>query len=85
MRDDLKDLPLPKAAKAYARRSGLKSMMRQPKEFQKVNAMLMNPGKPDKFKNYEIGRTTDGKRLGSQKQAIKETSPEEIVTALLDG
>lgn len=83
MRDDIDKLPLPKAAKAYARRSGLKSMMRQPKDFQKVNAMLLNPGKPDKFKEYEVGRSTDGKRLGSMKHAIKEA--EEIVNALLDG
>jgi hypothetical protein len=83
MRDDIDKLPLPKAAKAYARRSGLKSMMRQPKDFQKVNAMLLNPGKPDKFKEYECGRTTTGGRLSSQKHAIKEA--EEIVNTLLDG
>jgi hypothetical protein len=72
MRDDINKLPIPKAAKAYARRSGLKSMMRQPKDFTKVNAMLTNPGKPNKVKNYEIGQTTDGKPLSKQKNAIKE-------------
>lgn len=80
MRDDINKLPLPKAAKAYARRTGLKSMMNQPKQFQKVNAMLMNPGKPDKMKNYDNGETTTGKR-GAPEKAIKEAA--EIVDALL--
>ena len=66
-RDDISTLPIPASAKAYARRTGLAAMKRQPKEFQKVNAELLNPGKPDKVKNYEVGRTTDGKRLGAQK------------------
>lgn len=62
-RDDIDKLPLPDAAKRYARRKGLKSMEQQPKPFQKVNAMLLNPGKPDHFKNYTTGETTMGKSL----------------------
>lgn len=54
--DDLANLPLPAAAKAYARRGGLKSMINQPKAFQKVNAMLTNPGKVNKFQNYTAAK-----------------------------
>lgn len=67
MRDDINKLPIPKAAKAYARRTGLKSMMDQPKQFQKVNAMILNPGKPDKMRNYDVGVTTDGKKPAPKK------------------
>lgn len=63
MRDDIDQLPLPAEAKAYARRTGLKSMQRQPKDFQRVNAMLTNPGLPDQFANRDVGETTDGKKL----------------------
>lgn len=55
VRDDLDSLPLPPEAKAYARRKGLASMMRQPADFCRVNAMLSNPGRPDLFKNYDEG------------------------------
>jgi hypothetical protein len=72
MRDDIDKLPLPKEAKAYARRTGLKSMMRQPKDFAKVNAMLLNPGKPNVVKNYDNGESTDGKK-GAPKKAFKES------------
>lgn len=82
MRDDIDNLAIPKAAKAYARRTGLKSMMDQPKQFQKVNAMIMNPGKPDKMKNYEVGVTTDGKKPAPQK-AFNEAH--ELVEKLLEG
>ena len=55
-RDDVSSLPLPATAKRYARRCGLKAMMRQPEEFQAVNAMITNPTKPDrKFHNYDYG------------------------------
>lgn len=59
-RDDIGKLPLPTAAKRYARRKGLAAMKRQPAEFKRVNAMLMNPGKPDKWKNYDVGSSTAG-------------------------
>lgn len=84
MRDDIDKLPLPKEAKAYARRTGLKSMMDQPKQFQRVNAMLLNPGKPNKMRNYDVGATTSGKK-GAPEKAMKEsTSPLEIVDRLLE-
>jgi hypothetical protein len=53
MRDDVWKLPLPAMAKRYARRKGLKSMMRQPKDFLKVNAMIINKGKDEGFKNRD--------------------------------
>lgn len=58
-------------------------MQRQPKEFQHVNAMLTNPGKPNVVKNYTIGQTTDGKPVDSMKHAIKEAAAA-IVKELLD-
>jgi hypothetical protein len=53
VRDDIGTLPLSAKAKAYARRKGLKSMMRQPDDFVAVNAEITNPGKPNVFKNYD--------------------------------
>jgi hypothetical protein len=81
MRDDINKLPLSKDAKAYARRSGLKSMMNQPKAFTKVNAQITNPGKPNKVKNYDVGEQTNGTK-GAPKKAFKE-SASEIVARLL--
>jgi hypothetical protein len=84
MRDDIDKLPLSKEAKAYARRTGLKSMMRQPKDFAVVNAQITNPGKPNVVKNYDVGEQTDGKK-GAPKKAFKESeSAEEIVNRLLE-
>lgn len=84
MRDDIGKLPIPAEAKAYARRTGLKSMMNQPKQFQRVNAMLMNPGKKDHFQNYEVGATTSGKK-GAPEKAIKDSlTADEVVDALLE-
>lgn len=61
MRDDINKLPLPREAKAYARRKGLKSMMQQPAQFLRVNAALTNPGKPNIFKNYDVGKVQNVK------------------------
>jgi hypothetical protein len=73
MRDDINELPLSKEAKAYARRSGLRSIMGQPKQFMRVNAQITNPGKPNKVKNYEVGEQTDG-RKGAPAHAFKESA-----------
>lgn len=71
-RDDIGTLNIPSVAKSYARRSGLASMKKQPKEFQAMNAIISNPGKKNKFRNYAAGETTDGKSLAkSQPNAIK--------------
>lgn len=69
-RDDIGSLPLPAAAKRYARRKGLAAMQRQPAEFKRVNAMLMNPGKPDKWKNFDVGASTSG-ATGKVQHAMK--------------
>lgn len=74
-RDDIGKLPLPAAAKAYARRKGLKSMMRQPKDFTHVNAMLLNPGKPNVWKNYDA--------VGSVKHSMKGTRVSETVQQII--
>ncbi len=57
MRDDLKKLPLPKVAKAYARRKGLNAMKRQPQDFINVQAALTNQqSKKHGFKNDDQGQ-----------------------------
>lgn len=81
-RDDIEKLPLPAAAKAYARRSGLKSMMRQPKDFAAVNAALTNPGKVNKVKNYTAGQSTAGQSVDTMQHAIKDSAAQ-VVRALL--
>lgn len=73
--DDLRKLPLPAAAKRYARRRGLKAMMRQPRQFQRVNALLTNPGKPDKFKVYTATPTVP--------HAIKDSTARKLVDQLI--
>jgi hypothetical protein len=64
-RDDLQKLPIPALAKKYARRHGLKAISspQNPRLFQRVNAKLVNPGKPDKFKNYDAGEYTMAESL----------------------
>jgi len=53
-RDDLKKLPLPPVAKAYARRKGLASMKRQPQDFINVMAAITNQKHLQKgFKNTD--------------------------------
>lgn len=77
-RDDIAKLPIPKIAKAYARRTGLKSMMRQPKDFAAVNAKLMNPTwKRNKFKLHSVGQT-----LGNPRGGMKEAARRVIATLL---
>lgn len=52
MRDDLNKLPLPPEAKAYARRSGMKALKRQPQQFINMVASLTNQkNKKHGFKN----------------------------------
>ena len=62
-RDDINILPIPAKSKAYNRRTGLKAMKRQPKQFQAANAEITNPGKKDHFQNYTTGEMTGGKKL----------------------
>lgn len=61
-RDDIGKLPIPAAAKKYARRTFANSWKRQPEQFQKVNAEILNPGKKNHFQNYDAADTTAGKR-----------------------
>lgn len=76
MRDDINRLGLPRLAQAYARRKGMAAIKRQPFEFMRVNALLMNPGKPNKFKNYD-----DGEKV---RHAFKEAAVQ-VVRRLIDG
>lgn len=57
-RDDLRKLALPPAAKAYARRKGLNAMKRQPGQWARVNAMIMNPGIANRWRNRQVGQNT---------------------------
>jgi len=59
-RDDLGSLPIPPSAKRYARRKGLKSMQRQPKDYVQMVADVT--GQPVKgFKNTSAAETTAGR------------------------
>ncbi len=63
--DDLKNLPLPPEAKAYARRKGLASMKRQPQDFINVMAAITNQKRLKReFKSTDAG--------GKVPHAIKE-------------
>lgn len=74
-RDDINKVPIPPAAKAYARRHGLQSMERQPKDFRRVNAMLMNPGKPDKFVNNDASEKSMGEAKAEISSAGDDNDP----------
>ncbi len=65
MRDDLNKLPLPPEAKAYARRSGLAAMKKQPQSFINMVAAVSNQrSKKHGFKNTD--------EVGTVPKAIKE-------------
>jgi hypothetical protein len=65
VRDDLKSLPLPPEAKAYARRSGLAAMKKQPQSFINMAAAVSNQrSKKHGFKNTD--------EVGTVSKAIKE-------------
>lgn len=86
MRDDIHTLPISREAKAYARRKGLKAMMRQPKDFLKVNAQLTNPGKPDRFQNYDDGENAQGGKVGDRNLLNrKHETAQAVVDALIYG
>ncbi len=74
-RDDISKVPIPLAAKAYARRHGLRSMERQPKDFRRVNAMLTNPGKPDKFVNSDASEKSMGEAKAEISTAGDDNDP----------
>lgn len=77
-RDDINSLPLPAAAKAYARRKGLKSMLRQPKDFAHVNHLIMNPTwKKNRFQQHAVGTKMGGS--GGMKESVRR-----FVARLLD-
>lgn len=75
MRDDIEHLPLSQAAKAYARRRGLKSMKAQPWPWLKVMGELTNPpgsGRPVKgFKSTDaagpVPRAFESRKFRAQK------------------
>lgn len=69
-RDDIGKLPITPQAKKYARRSGLASMKRQPKDYQ--NMVAAELGQHYKgFPNKDASKSTSG---GSIKNAIKENT-----------
>ena len=60
MRDDIGKLPIPASAKAYARRKGLLSMLRQPRDYIQMVADVT--GQPVKgFRNKDASETTSGR------------------------
>lgn len=76
MRDDLNKLPLPPEAKAYARRSGLSAMKKQPQSFINMSAAVSNQrDKKHGFKNTD--------EVGKVPHAIKEAA-RQIVALILE-
>lgn len=67
-------------------------MMRQPDDFIKVNAMLTNPGKPNKFKNYDaVGKVPHAMKGGKSKkakgpkyEAMVKSTADQLVEKLLE-
>jgi len=99
MRDDINKLNIPSLAKSYARDTA-KSIMRTTggkaehvAKFQKVNAMLLNPGKKNYYQNYDAGETTGGGRAtaggfkrpgGTPFKSRSESLAEQLVQRLID-
>jgi hypothetical protein len=76
-RDDVKKLPLPPEAKAYARRKGLASMKRQPQDFINMVASVTNQKHLKAgFKNTDSG--------GKVPHAFKESAAQ-VVTLMVEG
>jgi hypothetical protein len=76
VRDDLKSLPLPPEAKAYARRTGLSAMKKQPQSF--INMVAAITGQKNKKHGF---KNTD--EVGTVPKAVNE-SARALVTLLTE-
>jgi Protein of unknwon function (DUF3008) len=87
-RDDIKKLPISPEGKAYARRGGLASMKRQPKDYINMVAAETNQkAKEHGFKNYDGQEFTGGRAVGSTPVLAKkkhESKAERVVARMLD-
>lgn len=88
-RDDIGKLPFSKQGKAYARRGGLASMKRQPKDYIKSVAADTNQlSKMGSFKNYDAAEKPSGGSVGTSAGLTKkknESLAQEVVDTMLNG
>lgn len=88
-RDDINKLPMSREAKSYARRGGLASMKRQPKDYIKMVAADTNQkGKMSGFKNSDAEEMSTGEPMGSKNIVTKkknESMAQQVVDSMLNG
>lgn len=86
-RDDIGKLHFSQQGKAYARRSGLSSMKRQPKDYINMVAAETNQnGKKQGFRNFDAEETTSGSAVGGKNLVTKkrtESQASKVVRAML--
>jgi hypothetical protein len=87
--DDIGKLPFSREGKAYARRGGLASMKRQPKDYIKMVAADTNQkGKMAGFKNSDAEEMSTGGPMGSKNIVTKkkmESKARLVVDSMLNG
>ena len=87
-RDDIGKLPFSSQGKAYARRSGLASMKKQPQQYISMVAKELNePSKQKGFKNFDAAEKSSGGAMGSSGGLTKkknESLAHEVVDAMLN-
>jgi hypothetical protein len=88
-RDDINKLPMSREAKSYARRGGLASMKRQPKDYINMVAADTNQkAKKNSFKSYDAEEMSSGGAMGSKNIVTKkktESMAQQVVDSMLNG
>jgi len=88
-RDDIGKLPFSREGKAYARRSGLASMKRQPKDYINMVAADTNQkAKKNSFKSFDAEEMSTGGAMGSKNIVTKkkmESLAQQVVDSMLNG
>jgi len=88
-RDDIGALPISRQAKSYARRGGLASMKRQPKDYINMVAADTNQqGKKAGFKNFDAAEKPSGGAVGASGGLTHkkgESLAQEVVDTMLNG
>ena len=86
-RDDIGKLPISPEGKSYARRSGLASMKKQPKQYINMVAAETNQkGKKQGFKNFDAEEMSTGGAMGSKNIVTKkrtESLTQQVVKRML--
>jgi hypothetical protein len=85
--DDIGKLPISREGKAYARRGGLASMKRQPKDYINMVAAETNQkGKKNSFRKYDAEEMSTGGAMGSKNIVTKkrtESLAQQVVKRML--